>query len=98
MIGSEPASVFEDRETTGDWRVEKFDEDGGCEVQVFTDPAARQQAIAYAKTRYGTYVEKRHGALPAVKFAGPPATLGRTAAAHARLIVRCRDYQSCNNR
>ena len=59
MIGSEPASVFEDRETTGDWRVEKFDEDGGCEVQVFTDPAARQQAIAYAKTRYGTYVEKR---------------------------------------
>jgi hypothetical protein len=54
MIGSEPASVFEDRETPEDWRVEKFDEDGGCEVRVFTDPDARGQAIDYAKERYGT--------------------------------------------
>ena len=59
MIGSEPASVFEDRETPGDWRVEKFDDDGGCEVRAFTGPDARWQAIDYAKERYGTWVEKR---------------------------------------
>jgi hypothetical protein len=59
MIASEPASVFEDRETPGDWQVEKFDEDGGCEVRVFAGPDARGQAIDYAKERYGTYVEKR---------------------------------------
>ena len=29
------AKVFEDSEAPGDWRVEKFDEDGGCEVTVF---------------------------------------------------------------
>jgi hypothetical protein len=39
MSRSEPASVFEDTETPGDWRVEKFNEDGGCEVRVFTGPA-----------------------------------------------------------
>ena len=59
MIESEPASVFEDREISGDWRVEKFDEDGGCEVRVFTGADARQQAIDYTKQRYGPYVEKR---------------------------------------
>jgi hypothetical protein len=40
------AKVFEDRETPGNWRVEKMDEDGGYEVvKVFTGPDARQQAI-----------------------------------------------------
>jgi hypothetical protein len=43
MIGSEQASVFEDREIFGDWRVEKFDENGGCKARVFTGPNARQQ-------------------------------------------------------
>jgi hypothetical protein len=38
MIGSEPASGFEDREISGDWRLEKFDEDGGFEVRVFHRP------------------------------------------------------------
>jgi hypothetical protein len=59
MIGSDPASVFEDREIPGDWRVEKFDEGGGSEVRVFAGPDARQQAIDYAKERYATYIEKR---------------------------------------
>ena len=45
MSETEPAAVFEDRETPGDWRVEKFDEDGSCEVRVFTGPDARQQAL-----------------------------------------------------
>jgi hypothetical protein len=48
MIGSEQASAFEDGEIFGDWRVEKFDEDSGCEARVFTGPNARQQAINYA--------------------------------------------------
>ena len=59
MIGSEPAAVFEDRETAGQWRVEKFDQEGGCEVRIFTGLYARQQAIDYAKERCRTYLEKR---------------------------------------
>jgi hypothetical protein len=59
LIGSEPAAVFEDREVPGQWRVERFDQDGGCEVEVFISPNARHQAIDYAKRRYGTSVEKR---------------------------------------
>ena len=63
MIASELASVFEDREISGDWRVEKFNEDGGCEVQVFTGPDARGRAINYAEERYGAYVvfSRRYG-------------------------------------
>jgi hypothetical protein len=35
-----------DRETPGNWRVERMDEDGGYEVvKVFTSPDAREQAI-----------------------------------------------------
>jgi hypothetical protein len=32
----EPAKVFEDRLTPGDWRVEWEDEDGGVEVTIFS--------------------------------------------------------------
>jgi hypothetical protein len=59
MIGSEQASVFGDREIFGDWRVEKFDEDSGCKARVFIGPNARQQAINYAKQRYGTCIEEQ---------------------------------------
>jgi len=35
------AKVFEDRETPGDWRVEKLNADGGYDaVKVFTGPDA----------------------------------------------------------
>ena len=37
---SEIAKVFEDRENAGDWRVEKIDDDGGCEVKIFRGPRA----------------------------------------------------------
>jgi hypothetical protein len=47
------AKVFEGRETPGNWRVEKMDEDGGYEVvKVFTGPEARQQAIQYAEREF----------------------------------------------
>jgi len=54
---SEIAKVFEDRENAGDWRVEKIDDDGGCEVKIFRGPRARQQARRYAEQRYGQFDE-----------------------------------------
>ncbi|HET9848695.1 MAG TPA: hypothetical protein VFR68_09095 [Candidatus Dormibacteraeota bacterium] len=48
----EPAKVFEDRETPGQWRVEWFDDDGRCELEIFTGPEARQQALRYARRKY----------------------------------------------
>jgi hypothetical protein len=45
----EPARVFEDRERPGDWRVDWFDGDGGCEVKFFTGAEARDQARRYAE-------------------------------------------------
>ena len=54
------AKVFEDRETPGNWRVEKMDEDGGYDaVKVFTGPDARQQAIRYAEREFGAFDEIR---------------------------------------
>ena len=54
------AKVFEDRETAGNWRVEKMDNDGGYEaVKVFSGPDARDQAIRYAKQEFGDYDEIR---------------------------------------
>ena len=54
------AKVFEDRETAGNWRVEKMDNDGGYEaVKVFSGPDARDPAIHYAKQEFGDYDEIR---------------------------------------
>jgi len=33
LADREPAKVFEDRETPGQWRVEWFDDDGRCELE-----------------------------------------------------------------
>ncbi len=54
---SEPAKVFEDRKSPGDWRVEKFDNDGGAEVAIFGGPNARERAIQYADWRYRDFEE-----------------------------------------
>ena len=40
-------SVHEDRDGTGEWRVEYFDNDGGCYVTIFAGPEAAQRARAY---------------------------------------------------
>jgi hypothetical protein len=37
-------SVNEDRSGTGEWRVEYFDDDGGCYVTIFAGPAAERRA------------------------------------------------------
>ena len=39
--------VFEDRIVSGQWRVEYFDDDGGCYVAIFAGPAAEQRARDY---------------------------------------------------
>jgi hypothetical protein len=39
--------VFGDRIVSGQWRVEYFDDDGGCYVAIFAGPAAEQRARDY---------------------------------------------------
>jgi hypothetical protein len=51
------AKVFEDREAPGNWRVEKFDEDGGCELAIFGGSHARERATRYADHEYGVFDE-----------------------------------------
>ena len=48
-----PAKVFEDRETPGQWRVEWFDDDGRCDLEIFDGHDARRQALRYAMRTYG---------------------------------------------
>ena len=50
--GAEPANVFEDCQTPGQWRVEWFDDDGRCELEIFTGHDARRQALRYAVRTY----------------------------------------------
>jgi hypothetical protein len=40
--------VFEDRQREGEWRIEYFDDDGGCYVAVFAGPGAQRRAQDYA--------------------------------------------------
>jgi hypothetical protein len=54
---SEPAKVFEDRVIPGQWRVEWFDDDGRCEMETFTGPTARREALRYAMQRHGHFEE-----------------------------------------
>jgi hypothetical protein len=61
---SEPAKVFEDRQTPGQWRVEWFDDDGHCELEIFTGPAARREALRYAMRTYGHFEEAHLEAYP----------------------------------
>ena len=40
-------SVHEDRYGTGEWRVEYFDDDGGCYVTMFAGPKVERRARDY---------------------------------------------------
>lgn len=53
----EIAKVFQDHQHPGEWRVEWFDNDGGCEVEIFLGPNAREQAIRYAHHQYEKFEE-----------------------------------------
>jgi hypothetical protein len=61
---SEPAKVFEDRRSPSNWRVEKFDDDGGVEVTIFGGPSARQRAIQYSDWRYRDFEEVSLAPMP----------------------------------
>ena len=54
---TEPAKVFEDRETPGQWRVEWIGDDGRGELQIFTGPTARRDALRYAMQSYTHFKE-----------------------------------------
>jgi hypothetical protein len=54
---NEPAKVFEDRGTPGQWRVEWFDDDRRRELEIFTGPTARRDALRYAMQEYGHFRE-----------------------------------------
>ena len=41
------------------WRVEWLDDNGGCEVEIFTGPNARGRARQYAEQRDGKFEEIR---------------------------------------
>jgi hypothetical protein len=45
----EGAKVFQDREIPDQWCSNGFDDDGRCELEIFTGPDARQQALRYAQ-------------------------------------------------
>jgi hypothetical protein len=47
------AKLFLDREHTGDWRLEKMDEDGTSEIATFGGPGSRERAIRFAHREYG---------------------------------------------
>jgi hypothetical protein len=73
----ETAKVFEDRGHAGNWRVEWFDDDGGCEVEIFAGPNARERARRYAEQRYEKFEEIRLEPYPydttrSVRAAEPP--------------------------
>jgi len=54
---SEPAKVSEDRAKPGQWRVEWFDDDGCCELEIFDGHDPRRQALRYAMRKYGHFRE-----------------------------------------
>lgn len=54
---SEPAKVFENTQIAGEWHVEGFDDADRREVEVFTGPSARRQALRYALQKYGHFTE-----------------------------------------
>jgi hypothetical protein len=49
---SEQAKLFEDTQHRGDWRVERVDDDGGCEVAIFSGPQAKHRAILFFVAYY----------------------------------------------
>jgi len=56
---TEPAYLFQDRQTPGDWRVEWIDDFGNLEVTIFAGSKARERALRYAERQYGCFEEVR---------------------------------------
>ena len=56
---TEPAYLFEDRQSPGDWHVQWTDDGGGLEMAIFSGPRARDRASMFAERCYGGYEEVR---------------------------------------
>ena len=54
---SEPAKVFQDRLKPDRWRVEWFNDDGHCDLEIFVGETARQDALQYAQKKYRRFEE-----------------------------------------
>jgi len=59
--GTEPAYVFEDRQTPGNWHVQWTADDGGFEMAIFSGSKARERAIMFAERCYGSCEDVRTG-------------------------------------
>ena len=57
------AELVEDREHPGSFRVEAFDDEGGCHIAIFHGPNAKDQAICHAGSDYfdGWHDPEGHG-------------------------------------
>ena len=42
-----------DQKIAGVYRVEAFDDDGGCEVAIFCGPRAKDRAVVFGRSFYG---------------------------------------------
>jgi hypothetical protein len=51
------AKLFEDRAVPGTWRVERLDEDGACELAIFSGTDAYRRAVLCADRLYGGFDE-----------------------------------------
>ena len=51
------AQLMRDKSDPNVWRVEAIDDDGGCEVAIFSGPRARERATAFANNFYLTWAE-----------------------------------------
>ena len=55
----DPAFLFEDHQTPGDWHVQWTDDEGGFEMAIFSGPRAHERAIMFAERCYGSYEQVR---------------------------------------
>jgi hypothetical protein len=53
----EKAKLFRDRTGLDEWRVERIDDDGACEVAIFAGPGAHDHARRFADREYGDFEE-----------------------------------------
>jgi hypothetical protein len=47
--------LLRDKISPDDYRVQTFDDDGGCEVAIFSEPRARARGGIFARAFYGCY-------------------------------------------
>jgi hypothetical protein len=57
---AEPAYVFEDRHTPGDWHVQWTADDGGFETAICSGPRAHERAIIFAERVLRRLRRSRH--------------------------------------